>query len=215
MDEMSDPKVIKQINQSDADLLIVALGAKRGQEWIERNRGALNAPVISHLGAVINFVAGTVSRAPLWIQKSGLEWVWRIWEENSLFKRYWHDGMAFLKYYFNNLRPYKKLIAEQNNHPTHDLDTSFDQTTGTLFVTGDARFNQLEMLRQQLVELITEQRLLAIDFSGIATFDASFTGLLQLVNKHVSPYAPEGLKLNNLSVEHQAVLRYLNLGDKF
>ena len=215
MDEMSSAEVIEEINSKHADIILVALGAKRGQEWIERNRGALNAPVISHLGAVINFVAGTVSRAPLWIQKSGLEWVWRIWEENSLFKRYWHDGMAFLKYYFNNLRPYKKLIAEQNNHPTHDLDTSFDQTTGTLFVRGDARFNQLEMLRQQLVELITEQRLLAIDFSGIATFDASFTGLLQLVNKHVSPYAPEGLKLHNLSVEHQAVLRYLNLGDKF
>jgi N-acetylglucosaminyldiphosphoundecaprenol N-acetyl-beta-D-mannosaminyltransferase len=214
MDEMSDPNVIKQINQTDADLLIVALGAKRGQQWIELNRNQLEVPVISHLGAVINFVAGTVKRAPVWIQRSGLEWLWRIWEESSLFERYWHDGKAFLKYYFNNLRPYKKLIAEQNKRPTRELDTRFDQTTGTLFVSGDAKFIQLDKLRQQLIELVTEQRLLAIDFTGIAVFDGSFTGLLQLTNKHVSPYASDGLKLQNLSVEHQAVLRFLALNEK-
>ena len=214
MEEMSDPEIIKQINQTDADLLIVALGAKRGQQWIELNRDKLEVPVISHLGAVINFVAGTVNRAPLWIQRSGLEWVWRIWEESSLFKRYWHDGMAFVKFYFKNIRPYKRLIEKQQKRPTLDLDTQFDQTTGTLFITGDASFNQLDMLRQQLIELVTEQRIKAMDLSGVETFDASFTGLLQLVNKHVKAYAVEGLKLNNLSAEHQTAMQCLALGEK-
>ncbi|NRP39425.1 putative N-acetylmannosaminyltransferase [Marinobacterium sp. xm-a-121] len=215
MDEMSDPEVIKQINQTDADLLIVALGAKRGQQWIELNRHELEVPVISHLGAVINFVAGTVNRAPLWIQRSGLEWLWRIWEETSLFKRYWHDGKAFLKYYFNNIRPYKRLIAKQNKRPIHTIDTKFDQSTCTLSIIGDARFNQLDKLRQQLIELVTEQRITTIDFSGVEMFDSSFTGLLQLLNKHVTAYASEGLKLQNLSTEHQDLLKYLSLGDRF
>lgn len=214
MQEMSATEVIEEINSKHADIILVALGAKRGQEWIERNRHALNAPVISHLGAVINFVAGTVSRAPLWIQKSGLEWLWRIWEEHSLFKRYWHDGMAFLKFYFNNIRPYKRLLGKQQNRPACALDTTFDQTTGTLFINGDARFNQLEKLRLQMIELVTEQRIKAIDFTGVETFDASFTGLLQLVNKHVKAYAAEGLKLDNLSTEHQAILKYLSLSQK-
>lgn len=214
MDEMSATEVIEEINSKHADIILVALGAKRGQEWIERNREALNAPVISHLGAVINFVAGTVSRAPLWIQKSGLEWLWRIWEENSLFKRYWHDGKAFLKYYFNNIRPYKRLIAKQNKRPTQTIDTKFDQSTGTLSIIGDVRFNQLDELRQQLIELVTEQRIKTIDFSGVEIFDASFTGLLQLLNKHVRAYVIEGLQLQNLSTEHQDVLRYLALNEK-
>ena len=213
MDEMSDPDVIKQINQTEADLLIVALGAKRGQQWIELNRHKLNVPVISHLGAVINFVAGTVNRAPLWIQRSGLEWLWRIWEETSLFKRYWHDGLAFVKFYFNNIRPHKRIIKKQQKSPSKELETRFDQPTSTLFLSGDASFNQLDMLRDQLIELVSEQRITAIDLSGVGNFDASFAGLLQLVNKHVKAYATNGLKLHNLSKEHQAVFDYFHLND--
>ena len=48
------------------------------------------------LGAVVNFVAGNVQRAPVWMQRAGLEWVWRIREEPALWKRYASDGISFL-----------------------------------------------------------------------------------------------------------------------
>ena len=86
--DMSSSEIIDQINQSNADFIIVSLGAKKGQAWIEKNRKNLNAPIISHLGAVVNFIAGTVSRSPKILQKSGLEWLWRIKEEPMLWKRY-------------------------------------------------------------------------------------------------------------------------------
>ncbi len=75
LDDMSRQDLIARINASNADFLLVALGAKKGQAWIERNRSHLNVPVISHLGAVVNFVAGSVKRAPVWMQKVGLEWL--------------------------------------------------------------------------------------------------------------------------------------------
>ena len=96
IEEMSTPEVIAAINASGADFLVVALGARKGQAWIMHNRAQLTVPVVSHLGAVVNFVAGTVQRAPLVWQRWGLEWLWRIRQEPALFKRYWGDGWALL-----------------------------------------------------------------------------------------------------------------------
>jgi N-acetylglucosaminyldiphosphoundecaprenol N-acetyl-beta-D-mannosaminyltransferase len=94
--DMSTQATIDRINQSAADFLVVALGASKGQAWIEHNLPRLKPPVISHLGAVINFVGGSIKRAPAWVQKLGLEWAWRVKEEPSLWKRYWSDGLSFL-----------------------------------------------------------------------------------------------------------------------
>jgi N-acetylglucosaminyldiphosphoundecaprenol N-acetyl-beta-D-mannosaminyltransferase len=96
--DMSTPESIERINQSGAQFLIVSLGAAKGHAWIERNLELLNAPVVSHLGAVVNFVSGRLDRAPKWMQQLGLEWLWRIREEPVLWKRYAKDlfGLARL-----------------------------------------------------------------------------------------------------------------------
>lgn len=100
VEDMSSPEMIEHINDSGADFLVVALGAKKGQAWILRNLPHLQVPVVSHLGAVVNFVAGNVKRAPVRWQRLGLEWLWRIKEEPALFRRYWNDGCAFLSLWF-------------------------------------------------------------------------------------------------------------------
>ncbi len=102
IEEMSTREVIDEINRHEIDFLIVSLGAKKGQAWIEKNRHQLKAPAISHLGAVINFFAGTVKRAPVWMQRVGLEWLWRILEEPSLWKRYFFDGLELVQYLRSN-----------------------------------------------------------------------------------------------------------------
>ena len=96
VEEMSHQKIIEHINSLTPDFIVVALGAVKGQEWILKNKDKLTAPVISHLGAVINFVAGSVKRAPVPWQRFGLEWVWRIKQEPLLWKRYFFDGMKFV-----------------------------------------------------------------------------------------------------------------------
>jgi N-acetylglucosaminyldiphosphoundecaprenol N-acetyl-beta-D-mannosaminyltransferase len=106
VEDMSAPEVIEAINASNADFLVVALGAKKGQAWIGRNLIQLRVPVVSHLGAVVNFVAGTIDRAPLAWRKLGLEWLWRIKEEPSLFARYARDGWALLALLLGRVLPY-------------------------------------------------------------------------------------------------------------
>lgn len=96
LDDLSSEERIDRINRSGAMFVVVSLGAKKGQQWIEQNRHRLRAPVLCHLGAVVNFSAGTVKRAPGWMQALGAEWLWRILQEPGLWRRYWSDGVAFL-----------------------------------------------------------------------------------------------------------------------
>ena len=103
--DMSTPAIIDQINAAQADFVVVALGAAKGQAWIQNNRARLDAPVISHLGAVVNFVAGTVMRAPTWAQRFGLEWAWRIKEEPALWRRYWGDGLGLMRLMLTQVVP--------------------------------------------------------------------------------------------------------------
>ena len=113
VESMSSNQIIEQINTAHPDFLVVALGAKKGQQWIMHNREKLNASVISHLGAVVNFVGDTVQRAPLSWQKLGLEWVWRIVQEPLLWKRYFIDGLWFLRFIATHVLPlalYQKLL---------------------------------------------------------------------------------------------------------
>jgi N-acetylglucosaminyldiphosphoundecaprenol N-acetyl-beta-D-mannosaminyltransferase len=89
VESLSSAEHIERINRSGAQFVVVALGAKKGQAWIERNAGRLMAPV--------NFAAGALRRAPTWMQQSGLEWLWRIKEEPQLWRRYWNDGRGVLR----------------------------------------------------------------------------------------------------------------------
>ena len=97
VEELSQDQHIDQINSSGADFLVAALGAKKGQLWLLRNHDRLRVPVRAQLGATINYQVGTVKRAPLTLQKLGFEWLWRVWQEPQLWKRYRDDGIVFLR----------------------------------------------------------------------------------------------------------------------
>lgn len=105
IEEMSEQSIIENINLSDADFLVVALGAKKGQAWIVNNLQKIKTPLISHLGAVVNFEAKRLERAPVALQKAGLEWAWRIKEEPHLWQRYWNDGWFLLQFLMVKVLP--------------------------------------------------------------------------------------------------------------
>lgn len=97
VESLSTQEHIDHINAANPEFVIVALGAHKGQAWIQRNRLRLDAPVISHLGAVVNFVGGRVRRAPMWMRRIGLEWLWRVREEPTLFRRYAKDALGLVR----------------------------------------------------------------------------------------------------------------------
>src|SRR5437879_111120 len=62
--EMSQDHVMDAVNSSGADFLVLSLGAKKGQLWLQRNHHRLTIPIRAHLGAAVNFQAGLINRAP-------------------------------------------------------------------------------------------------------------------------------------------------------
>lgn len=92
-----ESSVIEAINASGADLLLVALGVPRQEKWIASVRSLLQVPLCMGVGALFDFYSGTVSRAPLWMRKIGLEWVWRLLlEPGRMWRRYIVGNVVFI-----------------------------------------------------------------------------------------------------------------------
>lgn len=84
-DELADEAhVIHRLNTAQPDVLMVCLGNPRQEAWIEKHQDALTVPVIFGNGGALDFAAGKVQRAPRWMQRLGLEWVFRLFQDPSL-----------------------------------------------------------------------------------------------------------------------------------
>ncbi len=94
--DIEESETVTQINETNADFLWVGLGAPRQEQWIHRNLHRLNVPVCVGVGAAFDFHAGTVKRAPAWMQKAGLEWLFRACADPRLFRRYLDTNPQFL-----------------------------------------------------------------------------------------------------------------------
>lgn len=95
-DRMENDKIVSLIREGKPDILFVGLGAPKQEKWISRNLKAAQVPVALGIGASFDFEAGTIQRAPVWMQKSGMEWFWRFSREpKRLFKRYFIDDSKF------------------------------------------------------------------------------------------------------------------------
>jgi N-acetylglucosaminyldiphosphoundecaprenol N-acetyl-beta-D-mannosaminyltransferase len=184
VEEMSDPATLDAINASGADFLVVALGARKGQAWILRNLDRLRIPVVSHLGAVVNFVAGTVARAPGLVGKLGLEWLWRIKEEPGLWRRYWQDGIGFLSYLLRHGLP-ALILSRQTPSRSANLEVIAD-SEGQLHLRLSGFWSKagLGPLREALTDLNPRPRALRLDLAGVSHLDSAALGLLALLRGH-------------------------------
>jgi len=79
--------IINEINASGSDILFVAMGAPRQEFWLDRQRDDLRVPVAIGIGGSLDVAAGRVKRAPVLMQKIGMEWFWRLCREPWRIKR--------------------------------------------------------------------------------------------------------------------------------
>ena len=92
-----DSAIIDRINQTLPDIVWVGLGTPKQDFWVADHRGKVNAAALIAVGAAFDFHSGRVKQAPLWIQRSGLEWLFRLIQEpRRLWKRYLVDNLIFL-----------------------------------------------------------------------------------------------------------------------
>lgn len=95
--EMDNAAIIERIAAAKPDLLLVSLGCPKQEKWISAHFRQLGVPVAIGVGASLDFIAGRVKRAPLWMQRSGTEWVFRLIQEpRRLLHRYADDIRVFI-----------------------------------------------------------------------------------------------------------------------
>ena len=180
VEELSAQKIIERINHSEADFLVVSLGAVKGQAWILRNLQHLNIPVVSHLGAAINFISGDVPRAPRWVQRLGCEWLWRIKEQPKLFARYWHDGILLLRVIVTRLVPYWLWLRRHRLLANEPL--SFEQkrspNTQSICLYGALSVSSVSQLSSVLSQLKAFDGLIELDMSRVCYADPGGLGWL-------------------------------------
>jgi N-acetylglucosaminyldiphosphoundecaprenol N-acetyl-beta-D-mannosaminyltransferase len=82
-----DQAVVDRINDSGCDIVWVGLGLLKQERWIGAHRGRIRAPWMVGVGAAFDYHAGTVARAPLWIQHAGFEWLHRAFHQPRMLVR--------------------------------------------------------------------------------------------------------------------------------
>ena len=89
--------IIAEIADYRPDILLVAMGVPRQELWIERNLTPLHCTMPIAVGALLDFLSGHVPRAPLWMRRLRLEWLFRLWNEpGRLWRRYVLGNPLFL-----------------------------------------------------------------------------------------------------------------------
>lgn len=96
MTEDEDMEIVSAINEVSPDFLWVGLGAPKQEKWMAAHQGKVKGLMVG-IGAAFDYYAGNIERAPEWMQKSNLEWVYRLIQDpKRLFKRYLVTNSKFI-----------------------------------------------------------------------------------------------------------------------
>ena len=99
----SEEEILAELAGLKVDILLVALGVPKQEEWIHRHRSELPGCVAIGVGGLLDFVSGRIPRAPLWMRKCNVEWCFRLYcEPVRLFKRYIIGNPLFLARVFQS-----------------------------------------------------------------------------------------------------------------
>jgi len=89
--------VVEAITAARADLLFVAISSPKKEHFLGQYQAQMRIPFAMGVGGTFDVAVGRVKRAPVWMQRSGLEWFYRFLQEpRRMFRRYFIDDMAFI-----------------------------------------------------------------------------------------------------------------------
>lgn len=119
--------VVKEINSSRADILFVGMPTPRKEIWGERNLDLLDIAICQGVGGSFDVLAGLVKRAPGWMQRCGLEWLFRLLQEpRRLWRRYLKTNAEFIWLVFSDFIAFRKSHWKSNEQGriTRNSDTA-------------------------------------------------------------------------------------------
>ena len=168
------------------DILLVAFGSPKQEKWISRNRARLTVPVCIGIGGTLDFMAGTVRRAPMWMQRSGLEWVFRMYvDPKRLGPRYFTDAVWMARYLFVQL-----VVQRAFQYRQQELKVNLEpnDSVTVIGVAGAMTGSGLSTLDNALAVALMSGRPIVLDLAQTSHLGAdgmwTLAGLLRRASQH-------------------------------
>ena len=109
--------IAEQIAASGADMLFVAISSPKKEVFLNTYKNVVKTPFVMGVGGSFDVVSGITKRAPVWMQKNGLEWLYRVYQEpGRMWKRYFVTNSLFILYTLKALLTKDKNRQESVNH---------------------------------------------------------------------------------------------------
>ena len=214
VEEMSTDDYLAEINGERPDILLVALGAKKGNSWIALNRNRLKACLISHLGATVNFLAGTLHRAPIFFQKAGLEWAWRILQEPKLFSRYAKDGWILSAYLLATIPSFLRYLYMRTKFGFSRAEPVLEQiqTDDEIILTlgSSISAHNIKKFNEVLASSLVSGACITLDFSRTKFVDGRCMGSILLLEKWTHS-CKNTLKINDPNRSVKRFFHFFNM----
>ena len=182
-----DPEALDIIRAAQPDIVCVALGNPKQEYWIDRYRHELGVPVLIGVGGTLDFLAGEKPRAPLWMQDTGTEWIYRLFREpKRLFRRYLQCLIYFPSMLVRQIFQRRRAEASQPMSMTATTDGIVLRPGARLDVSSHpftaAQLNAIHNCN------------LTVDASKIEYFDEASVASLFVIRDLVSSMRLEGVK---------------------
>ena len=182
LEEMDDASILADIERARPDILLVAFGNPKQEKWISRHRNDLRrVSLCMGVGGTFDFLASHTRRAPVWMQRRGLEWLFRLMQEpGRLWRRYSRDFHRF------GLALAKQVTAlrrcRRTGHCTFETTCLFDCTLVTLH--GDIDLTTIPAFRATAQAALDVGASLVLDMHDVASLDGAALGTLLALRKH-------------------------------
>ena len=177
-----DPAIADAVRVARPDVLMVAFGNPKQEKWIAMYSQQLGVPVSIGVGGTFDFIAGVTKRAPEWMQKTGLEWTFRLAQEpRRLWRRYVVDLFGFAVFFLRQwwaMRGGKSLPAAI---PVKDTVL----VRGVAIVNAQGRIDRTnsDRLAERIDEAARASRRVVVNLAAVAFLDSSALGTIVTATK--------------------------------
>jgi len=182
--EMGNDKILAEIRAVRPQLLFVSLGAGKAEKWMRMNARRLDVPVCLGVGGTIDFLAGRVRRAPVFFQRSGLEWLWRLaMEPGRMWRRYAGDFLRFARIFVPHWLGHLATGRRPRRAGQGRVEARREPALEVLAVSGRLDAAAAPRLQEQARPVLDLENSLVLDLSGVEFLDSAGLGALVALEK--------------------------------
>lgn len=208
-----DASVLDEINAAQPDFLLVAFGNPKQEKWIGMYRRKLNIPVLVGVGGTLDLIAGQKKRAPVWMQRAGLEWLFRLVQEpGRLWRRYMVDLFVFGTFFARQWWAMRRGRSPSMILPTADI-VLVDNKTVVMNLEGPLTVENYQPFVDAGQEALEIMPYILVNLSKTEFLDSAAIGALVGLAKQARDAGGE-LTLTGVPTEIYRTLTLLRL-DKF